>query len=235
MDLVRSVVKRRSENPSNLSNLAGQVVEKISQMVGAYSNRLFRFRARMDEARILKEWLRKPEGEPLREMLMCLADGRIAHVLARFSLIARSIPALVLVGWYLMVPPVNHPWTRDIWHWLDSRIAITDKCNPDASLSEWKQEGEFERASGCQAQQEKEPDDTKKLRNLSMIGKVAHLRRQCETWKRKILDVPTMLDASQRTIHASREIRSPIAPPLRGYPRRFRSTIHPRVMLWCCL
>jgi hypothetical protein len=95
MDLVRSVVKRRSENPSDLSNLAGQVVEKISQMVGAHSNRLFRFRARMDETGILKEWLKKPESqllsEPLREILLRLADGRIARVLARFRFTARRL------------------------------------------------------------------------------------------------------------------------------------------------
>jgi hypothetical protein len=73
----------------------------------------------------------------------------------------RHAAAFALAGWYLMVPPVNHPWTRDIWHWFDARVAITDKCNPDAPLSEWKQDGEFERVSECQAEQGKEPDDTK--------------------------------------------------------------------------
>jgi hypothetical protein len=94
MDLVRSVVKRESDNLSDLSNLAGQVVDKISRMVGAHSNRLFRFQARIDEARIIKEWMKSAESqflsEPLREMLMHLADGRIVRLIAR----ARSIAGI---------------------------------------------------------------------------------------------------------------------------------------------
>jgi hypothetical protein len=77
----------------------------------------------------------------------------------------RHAAALALVGLYLMVPPVTHPWTSNIWHWFDSGVAITDKCNPDAPLSQWRQRYEFERRSECEADREKEPDETKKIWN----------------------------------------------------------------------
>jgi hypothetical protein len=79
------------------------------------------------------------------------------------SVALRHAATLASIGWYLMVPPVNHPWSRAIWHWFDTRIVITDKCNPDSPLSGWKQDGEFEKLAECQAKQEKEPDDTKEV------------------------------------------------------------------------
>jgi hypothetical protein len=70
---------------------------------------------------------------------------------------------LVLLGWYLIVPPINHSWSNDVWHWFNSSVPIVNKCNPDAPLSEWQESGEYERLSECQTDQEKAPDDTRKI------------------------------------------------------------------------
>jgi hypothetical protein len=68
MDLVRAIGRNESDPPEALLNLAGQTMEKITQMVGAYSNFLFRFRARKEEARIIQRWLK---SEPAK----LLSDG----------------------------------------------------------------------------------------------------------------------------------------------------------------
>jgi hypothetical protein len=68
MDLVRAIGRNESDPPEAPLNLAGQTMEKITQMVGSYSNSLFRFRARKEEARIIQRWLK---SEPAK----LLSDG----------------------------------------------------------------------------------------------------------------------------------------------------------------
>lgn len=63
MDLVRAIGRNESDPPEALLNLAGQTMEKITQMVGAHVNSIFRFRARREEARIIRRWL---ESEPAK-------------------------------------------------------------------------------------------------------------------------------------------------------------------------
>ncbi len=46
--------RNQSDPPEALLNLAGQTIEKITQMVGAHGNSLFRFRARGEESRIIR-------------------------------------------------------------------------------------------------------------------------------------------------------------------------------------
>ena len=73
----------------------------------------------------------------------------------------RHAAALALVGWYLMVPPVGHARIRDLLHWIDSRVVVTDECNPDAPISEWKQFEAYETLSDCKTNREKAADQTK--------------------------------------------------------------------------
>ena len=69
MDLVRAIGRNESDPPEALLNLAGQTMEKITQMVGAYSNSLFRFRARREEARIIRRWLASEQAKLLSEVV----------------------------------------------------------------------------------------------------------------------------------------------------------------------
>lgn len=57
MEIVRAIGRNESDPPEVLLDLAGQTLEKITQMVGAHSDSLFRFRARREEARIIRRWL----------------------------------------------------------------------------------------------------------------------------------------------------------------------------------
>ncbi len=66
MALVRAAALSQEENPADLAELAGQTVEKVTRMVGAHSNTLFRFRARRQEAKIIREWLESEHGKKLR-------------------------------------------------------------------------------------------------------------------------------------------------------------------------
>jgi len=76
MSLIGAIGRNESDPPEALMNLAGQTMEKITQMVGAYSNSLFRFRARREEARIIRRWLEsepaKLLSEPVRRNLAAL-------------------------------------------------------------------------------------------------------------------------------------------------------------------
>jgi hypothetical protein len=67
MDLVRAIARNESDPPEALLNLAGQTLEKITRMVGAYSNSLFRFRARREEARIIRRWLKSEPAKLLSD------------------------------------------------------------------------------------------------------------------------------------------------------------------------
>ncbi len=63
MELVRLIGRNELDPPEALLNLAGQTIEKITQMVGAHGNSLFRFWARREEPRIIRRWL---ESEPAK-------------------------------------------------------------------------------------------------------------------------------------------------------------------------
>ncbi len=67
MELVRAIGRNESDPPEALLNLAGQTIEKITQMVGAHGNSLFRFRARREEARIIRRWLKSEPSNLLSE------------------------------------------------------------------------------------------------------------------------------------------------------------------------
>jgi hypothetical protein len=71
--------------------------------------------------------------------------------------------ALALVGWYLMLPPVTHPWMSDARHWINPQFPIMDKCTPTAPLSQWTQYRAYERVSDCEAEQLKAQDDLKEI------------------------------------------------------------------------
>ena len=74
MALVMATARDQTSNSADLSSLSGQVVEKVTQMVGAYSNRLFRFEARRDEKRIIRSWLKSPETQSLSPGLRAKLD-----------------------------------------------------------------------------------------------------------------------------------------------------------------
>ncbi len=63
MDLVLAVARNESDSPQDLMTLAGQTIEKVTRMVGAYGNFLFRCRARREEARIIRRWLDSKQAE----------------------------------------------------------------------------------------------------------------------------------------------------------------------------
>jgi hypothetical protein len=67
MELVRAAGINQSEPPQILLNLASQTLEKVTRMVGAHSDSLFRFRARRQEARIIRDWLDSKQAKLLSE------------------------------------------------------------------------------------------------------------------------------------------------------------------------
>jgi hypothetical protein len=69
MDLVLAVARSQSDPPEALLSLAGQTIEKTTRMVAAYSNSLFRWRARRQEVRIIKRWLESEQAKLLSEQV----------------------------------------------------------------------------------------------------------------------------------------------------------------------
>ena len=67
MDLLRAVGRNQSDPPEALLTLGGQTMEKITQMVGVHSNTLFRFKARRQEAQIIRQWLKSKDADLLSE------------------------------------------------------------------------------------------------------------------------------------------------------------------------
>ena len=67
MALVNAIGKNESDPPEALLNLAGQTIEKVTQMVSAHSNTLFRFRAGREEARVIRRWLASKDAELLSQ------------------------------------------------------------------------------------------------------------------------------------------------------------------------
>ena len=67
MELARAIARNESDPPEALLNLAGQTMEKITQMVGAHGNSMFRFRARREEVRIIRRWLASEPSKLLSE------------------------------------------------------------------------------------------------------------------------------------------------------------------------
>jgi hypothetical protein len=66
MDLIRATAAdNRSEDRDALLLLAGQTMERVTRMVAAHSNHLFRCCARREEAKIVQDWLASPEGRNL--------------------------------------------------------------------------------------------------------------------------------------------------------------------------
>jgi hypothetical protein len=64
---VQAVARSESDPPEALLSIAGQTMEKITQMVSAHSTSLFRWRARRLEAQIMRRWLESKEAELLSE------------------------------------------------------------------------------------------------------------------------------------------------------------------------
>ena len=96
MDLVLAVARNESDSPQDLMTLAGQTIEKVTRMVGAHGNSLFRGRALEEEARIVRQWLDSKPSEslsgPVRTRLAVLGSStepsrgfRWLSVLAAFS------------------------------------------------------------------------------------------------------------------------------------------------------
>ena len=77
LDLVRSASKQIEQEPDSVLNLSGQVLDKVSRMIGFHSNRLFRWRAGSDESAILENWLASKDSDilspELRDRLRTIA------------------------------------------------------------------------------------------------------------------------------------------------------------------
>lgn len=63
--LILVAARSQVEDPDDLLNLAGQTLEKITRMVGAHSNCLFRWRAVRQESNIIQNWLDSTESQIL--------------------------------------------------------------------------------------------------------------------------------------------------------------------------
>lgn len=57
VDIVRVAGRQIDADPDHVLLLAGQVLHLVTRMVGAHSRHLFAWRARREEARLLREWL----------------------------------------------------------------------------------------------------------------------------------------------------------------------------------
>jgi hypothetical protein len=67
MELVRAIGRNESDPPEAVLNLAGQTLEKVTRMVGAHSNHLFRYCAKREEAKIIQLWLESEQATLLSE------------------------------------------------------------------------------------------------------------------------------------------------------------------------
>jgi len=78
LDMVRTAARQIDQQPDLVLGLAGQVLDKVSRMIGVHSNRLFRWRAKRDESKILKDWLASRDSDVLspeyRKRLLELAE-----------------------------------------------------------------------------------------------------------------------------------------------------------------
>lgn len=75
--LILGAARSQNEDPDSLLMLAGQTLEKVTKMVAAHSNCLFRWQALRQEAKIIESWLDNPEskilGDNVRTRLRDLA------------------------------------------------------------------------------------------------------------------------------------------------------------------
>lgn len=69
MELVLAISRDPKSDPDALLLLAGQVVDKVTKMVGAHCHHLFRYRARKEEKRIMRRWLEMPDANKLSPQL----------------------------------------------------------------------------------------------------------------------------------------------------------------------
>jgi hypothetical protein len=67
MDLVRAIGRNQSDPIEAVLNLAGQTMEKVTRMVGAHSNHVFRCSAHREEAKIIGDWLKSEQATLLSE------------------------------------------------------------------------------------------------------------------------------------------------------------------------
>ncbi len=63
--IVRSELEREDLSEEAKIHLAGQILEKVARMVGAHSTHLTRWRARLSERKILREWLSAEQSQLL--------------------------------------------------------------------------------------------------------------------------------------------------------------------------
>ncbi len=72
----------------------------------------------------------------------------------------RHAAALALVGWYLIIPPLDHSWSLSLRHWINpSRVPIVDTCDPSAPISQWEDFGEYEKLADCQTHENNAMDE----------------------------------------------------------------------------
>ncbi len=87
MSLIQAIGRNESDPPKQLLNLAGQTMEKITQMVAAHGNSLFRLRAWGQERRIIRYWMKSKQAEelsePIRKRLSQLAQSTLTRLFVR--------------------------------------------------------------------------------------------------------------------------------------------------------
>ena len=112
LSLLLAVARSQKDHPDDVLNLAAQTLEKVTRMVGAHSRHLFRWRATLEESKIMRTWLASTEskvlGEEVRKKLSQLMPSwqiRSLLIGAGFAITAAVIGASVI--WYMDRPK---PW-----------------------------------------------------------------------------------------------------------------------------
>jgi hypothetical protein len=108
MALIDATTKDKASDPSLLIALAGQAVDKVTQMVGAHSKYFLQSRVRREEERIILRWLASQQARDLnlstsvRERLQAVArPTRFSNGVRRLSIVVGilcsvAIPAIIL-------------------------------------------------------------------------------------------------------------------------------------------
>jgi hypothetical protein len=121
MELVREIAKNESDPSDALSNLAGQTMEKITRMVGAHSNSFFRFGADLEEARIIRSWLKSAQAKLLSDEVRARLTVYGGHPMNRKRGIRRLAVALGLIfalptiAWLLFLGSSDLQKGPDTW------------------------------------------------------------------------------------------------------------------------
>jgi uncharacterized membrane protein len=65
--LLLAIGRNRRDHPEDLLKLAGQTLEKVTYLIAAHSGHVFRWRAKLEESKIIRNWLMSDKSRVLNE------------------------------------------------------------------------------------------------------------------------------------------------------------------------